>query len=34
VPGDVVHLTTRLPHSVVALEPTHLLLALLDQRVG
>jgi quercetin dioxygenase-like cupin family protein len=32
-PGDVVHLGTRVPHSVLALEPTHLLLTMLDHRL-
>jgi quercetin dioxygenase-like cupin family protein len=31
-PGGVVHLTSRLPHSVVALEPSRLLLTMLDPR--
>ncbi len=30
VPGGVVHLTARLPHAVRALEPTRLLLTMLD----
>lgn len=31
-PGDVIHLGTRLPHSVVAMEPGRLLLTMLDAR--
>jgi quercetin dioxygenase-like cupin family protein len=31
-PNDLVHLTARLPHAVVALEPSHLQLTLLDPR--
>jgi quercetin dioxygenase-like cupin family protein len=31
-PGDVVHLGTRTPHAVVALEPSRLLLTMLDPR--
>lgn len=31
-PGDVLHLGTRTPHSVVAHEPSHLLLTMLDPR--
>ena len=31
-PGDVMHLGTRLPHSVVAKEPGRLLLTMLDPR--
>ena len=31
-PGDVIHLPTRLPHSVVALAPSRLLLSMLDPR--
>lgn len=31
-PGGVVHLSARLPHAVVALEPTRLLLIMLDPR--
>lgn len=31
-PGDVMHLETRVPHSVVAREPSRLLLAMLDSR--
>lgn len=31
-PGGVVHLSARLPHAVVALEPTRLLLTMLDPR--
>ncbi len=33
-PGDLVHLPTRLPHAVVAHEPTLLQLTLLDDRTG
>ena len=32
VPGAVVHLTTRAPHSVVAQEPSRMLLTMLDPR--
>lgn len=32
-PGDVIHLGTRLPHSVVARQPSRLLLTMLDPRV-
>ena len=32
VPGDVVHLGTRTPHSVLATEPGRLLLTMLDPR--
>lgn len=31
-PGDVIHLGSRLPHAVVALEPSRLLLTMLDPR--
>lgn len=31
-PGDVMHLGTRVPHAVVAHEPSRLLLTMLDQR--
>jgi quercetin dioxygenase-like cupin family protein len=31
-PGGVVHLPARLPHAVVALEPSRLLLSMLDPR--
>lgn len=31
-PGDVIHLGTRLPHAVLALEPSRLLLVMLDPR--
>jgi quercetin dioxygenase-like cupin family protein len=31
-PGDVVHLGTRLPHAVLATEPSRLLLTMLDPR--
>jgi quercetin dioxygenase-like cupin family protein len=31
-PGDLIHLPTRLPHAVVAYEPTLLQLTLLDNR--
>lgn len=31
-PGDVIHLDTRLPHSVTALTPAKLLLTMLDSR--
>lgn len=33
VPGGVIHLGTRCPHSVLALEPTRLVLTMLDARV-
>jgi quercetin dioxygenase-like cupin family protein len=33
-PGGVVHLGTRTPHAVRALEPTRLLLTMLDPRLG
>lgn len=33
VPGGVIHLGTRCPHSVVAKEPTRLVLTMLDARV-
>lgn len=33
-PGDLIHLPTRLPHAVVAHEPTLLQLTLLDDRTG
>lgn len=33
VPGEVVHLPARLPHAVVAREPSRLLLTMLDPRV-
>lgn len=32
VPGGVIHLGTRCPHTVVALEPSRLMLTMLDQR--
>jgi len=32
VPGGVIHLGTRTPHSVLALEPGRLLLTMLDKR--
>jgi quercetin dioxygenase-like cupin family protein len=32
-PGGLIHLTARLPHSVLALEPTQLVLTMLDPRV-
>lgn len=32
VPGGVVHLPARLPHAVLALEPSRLLLTMLDPR--
>lgn len=32
VPGGVVHLTARLPHAVLAREPSRLLLTMLDPR--
>lgn len=32
-PGALIHLPTRLPHSVLALEPTQLQLTLLDARI-
>lgn len=32
VPGGVVHLTTRLPHAIVALEPSRMVLTMLDAR--
>ena len=31
-PGGVIHLPTRMPHSVLALEPTRMLLTMLDSR--
>ena len=31
-PGDVIHLGTRLPHAVLAKEPSRLLLTMLDPR--
>jgi quercetin dioxygenase-like cupin family protein len=31
-PGDVIHLATRVPHSVVAKEPSRLLLTMIDAR--
>ena len=31
-PGDVIHMDTRLPHSVTALTPAKLLLTMLDSR--
>jgi len=34
VPGGVVHLRARAPHSVVALEPSRMLLTMLDARSG
>lgn len=34
VPGGVVHLPTRAPHTVLALEPTRMLLTMLDPRSG
>jgi quercetin dioxygenase-like cupin family protein len=33
-PGDVVHLTTRLPHAVEAMEPSKLALTMIDARVA
>ncbi len=33
-PGGVVHMTTRLPHAVRALEPSKMALFMLDQREG
>lgn len=33
-PGGVVHLGTRLPHAVEAVEPTRLVLTMLDPRAG
>lgn len=33
-PGGLIHLPTRLPHAVLALEPTQLQLILLDGRSG
>ena len=33
-PGGVVHLPARLPHAVIALEPSRLLLTMLDPRAG
>lgn len=32
-PGDVIHLSARLPHAVVAVEPSRLLLAMVHHRV-
>jgi quercetin dioxygenase-like cupin family protein len=34
VPGGVVHLGARVPHSVLALQPSRLLLTMLDPRVN
>jgi quercetin dioxygenase-like cupin family protein len=34
VPGGVIHLPARLPHAVVAHEPSRLLLTMLDARAG
>ncbi|MCU0279916.1 MAG: cupin domain-containing protein [Candidatus Nanopelagicales bacterium] len=31
-PGGVIHLPTRMPHSVLALEPSRMLLTMLDPR--
>ena len=31
-PGGMIHMTARLPHTVLALEPTRLLLTMLDPR--
>jgi quercetin dioxygenase-like cupin family protein len=31
-PGGVIHLPTRMPHSVVALEPSRMLLTMIDSR--
>lgn len=31
-PGGVIHLTSRLPHAVIAKEPTRMLLTMLDAR--
>ena len=31
-PGSIIHLSTRLPHAIVAEEPTKMLLTMLDQR--
>jgi quercetin dioxygenase-like cupin family protein len=33
-PGGLVHIGTRVPHEVLALEPTRMLLAMLDPRQG
>ncbi len=33
-PGGVVHLATRTPHAVLAVEPSRLMLTMLDPRVG
>ncbi len=33
-PGGVIHLPTRMPHSLVAAEPTRMLLTMLDARGG
>jgi quercetin dioxygenase-like cupin family protein len=33
-PGDVIHLGARLPHAVVATEPSRLLLTMLDPRAS
>jgi quercetin dioxygenase-like cupin family protein len=33
-PGGLIHFTARLPHSVLALEPTQLLLTMLDPRAA
>ena len=34
VPGGVVHLAARVPHAVLALEPSRLLLTMLDPRLS
>lgn len=33
-PGGVVHLGTRLPHAILALEPSRLLLTMIDHRIA
>lgn len=33
IPGGLIHLPQRMPHSVVALEPTRMLLTMLDHRI-
>lgn len=32
-PGDILHMTTRTPHAVTALEPTVMMLTMIDARV-
>lgn len=33
-PGALVHIGTRVPHEILALEPSRMALTMLDQRVG